>query len=245
MTQEELFAQLKEKFYAIAKEHDLLDKDVVIECKALTPEEAIGTTKRKDFPILDGAEVMLQAEFEGGIGQAFTSTPASYAGTLQEILEFDIVNNEYDRSLFVAALNAVMRKLGLCDRSIHCRNNGPEECALKAVEVLKNTYGNVKITQIGFQPALFEQIAGQFEMKILDLNPNNIGKVMYGVTVQDGIKDYDEAVEWADLILCTGSTLVNGSIVNFLDLDKEVLFYGTSSAGAAPLLGLKRLCYAD
>lgn len=245
MTQEELFAQLKEKFYAIAKEHDLLDKDVVIECKALTPEEAIGTTKRKDFPILDGAEVMLQAEFEGGIGQAFTSTPASYAGTLQEILEFDIVNNEYDRSLFVAALNAVMRKLGLCDHSIHCRNNGPEECALKAVEVLKNTYGNVKITQIGFQPALFEQIAGQFEMKILDLNPNNIGKVMYGVTVQDGIKDYDEAVEWADLILCTGSTLVNGSIVNFLDLDKEVLFYGTSSAGAAPLLGLKRLCYAD
>nr|WP_314461232.1 hypothetical protein [uncultured Clostridium sp.] len=31
--------------------------------KSLSPEEAIGNTRRKDFPILAGQEVMLWAEY--------------------------------------------------------------------------------------------------------------------------------------------------------------------------------------
>ena len=50
---------------------------------------------------------------------------------------------------------------------------------------------------------------------------------------------------WAELVLCTGSTLANASIENFLDIGKEVLFYGTTGAGAAALMDWKRLCYAD
>jgi uncharacterized protein (DUF4213/DUF364 family) len=245
MTQEELYTTLKEKFREIVTEHGLLEKEIKVSCRALTPQEAIGDTERKDYPILDGEEVMMQAEFEGGIGQAFTSTPASYAGTLEEILEMDIVNNGYDRGLFIATLNAVMRKLGLCDRSIHCKNEGPEECGRKALEKLQETYGNVKITQIGYQPALLEHLLQKYEVKVLDLNPKNVGQIRYGVKVLDGDLDYEEAIEWADIVLCTGSTLGNGSIVNFMGLDKEVLFYGTTAAGAAELLGLKRLCYAD
>ena len=30
---------------------------------------------------------------------------------------------------FVATLNAVYRHLGLCDRTIHCRDNEPRDCA--------------------------------------------------------------------------------------------------------------------
>ena len=46
----------------------------------------------------------------------------------------------------------------------------------------------------------------------------------------------------------TGSTLTNGTFPEFYELalrGKEILFYGTTIAGTAALLGLKRLCYAD
>lgn len=245
MTQEEFYTTLKEKFQKIVEENHLLEKEVAINCRALSPEEAIGNTKRRDFPLLNGKEIMIQADFEGGIGQSFTDSPAMFKGSLKEVLEMDIINNEYDRNLFIATLNAVMRKLGLCDRSIHCRDNGPEDCACQIVDELLAAYGpDVKITQIGYQPAILEHVSKKFQLKILDLNPANVGQIRYGVKVLDGIKDYKEAVEWADLILCTGSTAGNGTIVNFLDLDKEVLFYGTSAAGVAPLMGLKRICHA-
>ncbi|WMJ87964.1 hypothetical protein [Anaerocolumna sp. MB42-C2] len=58
------------------------------------------------------------------------------------------------------------------------------------------------------------------------------------------MKDFEQVVvKWADLVLCTGSTICNGSIVNFLNLDKEVLFFGTTLAGAAQMLSLKRVCF--
>ena len=58
--------------------------------------------------------------------------------------------------------------------------------------------------------------------------------------------DYDSVVHGgANLILCTGSTVCNGTIVNYLGLDTEVLFFGTTLAGTAVLMGLKRLCFAE
>ncbi len=244
MTREELFPVLAEKFRHVIEEHHLLDEEVKIQCRALSPQEAIGETKRKDYPILGGKEVMIQAEFDGGIGQAFTSTPSAFRGTLREVLDLDIISNPHDRSIFIAALNAVMRKLGLCGRSIHCRDGGPEECAVKAADMLMKTYGNVKIAQIGFQPALLERLSEKFEMRLLDINPELVGKTRFGVEILDGVKAYEDTVlHWAELILCTGSTLSNATIADYINLDKEVLFYGTTAAGAAALLGLKRLCY--
>lgn len=80
---------------------------------------------------------------------------------------------------------------------------------------------------------------------MLDLNPDNIGKEKDGCPVLSGEKCREETVAWADLVLCTGSTLCNGTIVDYLDLDKEVVFFGTTLSGAAPILGLKRACFAD
>ena len=186
---------------------------------------------------------MLQAEYKGCIGQAFTSSPAAFSGTLQEILDSDIENDAYARALFIASLNAVMRYLGLADRTIHCKNRGPELCAQQFVPYLKETYGSPKILQVGYQPAIFQNVAENFEMRILDLNPENVGTEKYGVTVEHGIDAYEDAVAWADLILCTGSTICNGSVVKYLDIGKEVIFYGTTLAGAAAILGLKRGCF--
>ena len=62
--------------------------------------------------------------------------------------------------------------------------------------------------------------------------------------MEHGVDDFDEVVvNWSDLVLCTGSTLSNGTITNFLDLEKEVLFFGTTLAGAAEMLGCKRMCF--
>lgn len=248
MTNEELFGILREKLEKIVRERQLFDKKIMIDCRALTPEEAIGIQERKDLPILVGKEVMIQASFDGGVGQAFTSAPTVFNGTIQDVLNMDIVGNEHDRAIFIATLNAITRRCTLCDHSIHCKDHGPKDCAQKAMEFLKIIYGtNRKIAQIGYQPFMLEQLASTFEnVRILDLNPDNIGDVRFGIKVLDGIKDYEETVlEWADLILCTSSTLCNGSIVNFLDIGKEVLFYGTTGAGAAALMGWKRLCFAD
>ncbi|WP_158212348.1 hypothetical protein [Natranaerobius trueperi] len=40
----------------------------------------------------------------------------------------------------------------------------------------------------------------------------------------------------------TGSNLANGKICNFLDLDKQVIFYGTTVAGTAEILNINRFC---
>ena len=80
-----------------------------------------------------------------------------------------------------------------------------------------------------------------FTMRVLDLNPDNIGDVRYGVTIEDG-EDYEKAIEWATVILCTGSTIINGTITHFSEAGKPVYFYGTTIAGAAVILGLQRLC---
>ena len=72
------------------------------------------------------------------------------------------------------------------------------------------------------------------------------GSLKFGIRVEDGTAMKEEIRDsYAELILCTGSTLCNGSIIDYLDLDKEVLFFGTTASRAAPLLGLKRICFAD
>ncbi len=244
MTIEQVFQTLKEGLNEVIQQNNLTQSQIRITSKSLSPEEAIGITRRKDFPILLGKEIMLQATYKNGEGQAFTDAPATFNGSLEEILEMDIVNDAHARGLFIATLNAVMSHVGQVANTVHCKNSEPELCAQKFIPYIQENYGNPKIALIGFQPALLEHLSKEFNVRVLDLNPDTVGKSKYGVIVEDGLKDFEEVVlEWAELVLCTGSTICNGSIVNFLDLDKEVLFFGTTLAGAAQMLGLKRACF--
>jgi uncharacterized protein (DUF4213/DUF364 family) len=239
-----LMENLKQELLNIMNQYNLSDTEIMISTRSLTPEEAIGITERKDFPILVGKEIMLQTTYMDGVGQSFTSSPSAYKGTLMEILKMDIVNDEHARSLFIAALNAVLKHTGLISNTVHCKDGEPELCAGKMVSHVRLNYHNPKIALIGYQPALLENLSKEFELRVLDLNPDNIGQKRYGTLVEDGIKDFDAVVnDWADLILCTGSTICNASIVNFINLDKEVLFFGTTLAGAAHIMGWKRACF--
>lgn len=239
-----IYDELKKELGKILEENNLSQENIMIKSKTLTDEEAIGITKRKDFPLLTGKEIMLQAEFKGAIGQAFTSSPTVFKGTLGEIVDLDLENDDHAKGLFIASLNAIMSYLKLADKTIHCRNEEPELCGEQFKVHLKEEYSDAKIAIVGYQPAIIENLSKDFKVRVLDLSPENVGKDKFGITIEHGIDDYEEVViDWADLVLCTGSTIANGSIVNFMNLDKPVIFFGTTIAGAAEILGLKRLCF--
>lgn len=247
MTAEKFYGLLKERFMDVLKEHGIEDEAVNITCRALTPEEAIGTTRRQDFPIITGKDVMIQAEFRQSFGQAFTDAPAAFEGTLSEVVAMDIIDNPHERGIFIAVMNAVMGYLGLCEGNVHCRTEGPEYCARDMYDHLKKTYPDVKkIALIGYQPSLLDMLShSDFDVRVLDLNQANVGEVRYGVIVEDGKEAYAEVVmDYADLILCTGSTVCNRTIVDYIGLDKKVVFFGTTLSGAAKLMGLERVCFA-
>jgi len=248
MTTEILYTKLQNSFANILEKYGLEDSEVTVDCRSLSPEEAIGKTRRRDYPILTGKDVMIQAEYKGSRGQAFTDSPSAFSGKLSEIKSLNPVKDPRDRGIFIAILNAVMSYLGLCSGTVHCRTDGPELCAEEMLNYLHRNYPDKKkIALIGYQPALLEMLAeSSYRVRVLDLNSDNIGKQRFGVYVEDGNSAKNEIIRnYADLILCTGSTLCNGTIVDYMDLDTEVLFYGITLAGSADFLGLKRVCFAE
>ena len=247
MTQTQLYERLKKEFARIVAENGLAEEPVAVRCRALTPEEAIGNTRRTDFPILEGKDVMIQAEYRGSRGQAFTDAPAAFSGTLAQVLALDILQGAHARGLFIACLNAVMAHLGRCTGTVHCRTQGPEQCAVDMHAWLDTEYPNARrVGLVGYQPALLEMLAGSGrQVRVLDLNPENVGAARFGVRVEDGARAREDLIQWADLILCTGSTLCNGTLVDYMELPVPVVFFGITLAGSAELLGLRRVCFAD
>ena len=237
----EMYAHIKEKFEHIVVENNLLEEGITIRAKPLTPKEAIGNPEHTDFPILKGRERLMQAEFKGSFGQVFTDMYGNFEGGLQDILNMELKNN-FKRAIFIASLNAVMRHLGLITGSIHCKDNGPKECGLDLHEFLKK-YNSLKIALIGFQPVFVMYLSRRHELRILDLDEENIGKEKYGVIVLDGSNNADEVLKWCDLALVTGTTVVNGTIESILETaTMKVVFYGISIAGVAQLFNFNRFC---
>ncbi|MBW2332782.1 MAG: hypothetical protein JRF08_04845, partial [Deltaproteobacteria bacterium] len=84
------------------------------------------------------------------------------------------------------------------------------------------------------------EVSRNFEVRICDRDPENIGTVKSGVMVEDP-EAYKEIKKWADLILATGTTLVNDTIDNFTGY-VPIIFYGITISGAARLLNLNHFC---
>lgn len=70
--------------------------------------------------------------------------------------------------------------------------------------------------------------------------PRRTGADTGQVTIE-GPENTEDAIEWADLLLITGTTLANGTVQRFVGR-KALLFYGTTIAGAAHLKGWQRFC---
>jgi uncharacterized protein (DUF4213/DUF364 family) len=236
-----MYSVIRDRFERIVRENNLLNVTVMIRAKSLTPEEAIGNPECEDFQILKGHERLMQAEFRGSLGQAFTDMHGNFEGTLRDVLDMELTNN-FRRAIYFASLNAVMRNLGMIEGSVHCKDSGPEECGADLVEFL-GKYGRSRIALVGFQPVHARCCSGMHELKILDMDCDNIGKEKFGVVVLDGSRYAEEVLEWCDIALVTGTTVVNGTIEQILDsAGEKSVFYGISIAGVARLLGLKRFC---
>ncbi len=245
-----MYAKLKTALTDLAEENGLLENEVNITAKILTSEEAIGETERKDFPLLQGKEFLIQADFKNALGQAFTDAPGNFKGKLKEILELKLTNNN-DRAIFIATLNAVMRYVDAADKTIHCKNKEPELCAGEITKTIIDKYSaDVKIGIVGFQPAIIDYFSKGLpveNIKVADLDKDNINKIKYGILIWDGREKTDELFKTSDIILATGSTVVNNSLSQLISLSekyqKPLYLYGTTVAGTSKILNLERLCF--
>lgn len=230
---------LREKFADIAKENGLESEKIRVFARPLTPEEAIGRPEELDYPLLKGKERLMQAKLKGTPGQAFTDMFGEYEGTISDILRSELRTN-FHRAVFISTLNATMNHVGLIDKAVHCKDEEPKRCSLELVRYIGEKFDQPKIAVVGFQPRMVETLSEVFRLRVTDLDPDNIGKVKFGVPIEGPEKARDNLL-WCDVVLITGTTLVNDSIGEFL-IQKPRIFYGITISGAAKILGLNHFC---
>ena len=235
-------------FREIAERKRLLDVEVSVLVKPLTPEEAIGQPGRRDFPIIIGKERVIEARVMDARGHAYTDLPRDFLGTLKDVLNLNLTTN-YNRAIYVATLNAVMGGLGMVDKTVHCRDEEPEQCALEIADSLLRKYGKVNIGLIGLNPAIAERLIEAFgvgHVRITDLSKDNIGRLKFGVEIWDGSTRTEDLINCSDVVIFTGTTLVNKTFDRIWNLiqsgGKKYLVYGVTAAGVCKLLDIERIC---
>lgn len=234
----DLYAELREALRNEIQKHNLSGKNISVRCKALSASEAIGKPEHDDYPVIKGKEVMVEAVFEGAKGQAFTDEFENVDYLVDDLLKIKLNSNKR-RAGFISGLNAVFRYLNLCDKTIHCKDNEPKDCASNLSEAV-GAFNNVFL--VGYQPRFLEMLASKYSIRVVDLDQDNIGSDVFGVVIEPPEMTAD-AIKWCDLIFATGSTIVNGTITNFLNRGKPVLFYGVTISATAKILNLNKYCH--
>ena len=230
-----------------AKEH-LLDVAVTVLAKPLTPEEAIGNPGRRDFPIIIGKERVIEATLLGSKGHAYTDSPQEFLGTLKDILNLELTTNQ-NRAIYVATINALLGSLKMVDKTVHCKDDEPEECALEIADTVLKKYGRADVGLIGLNPAIAERLVDTFgpdHVRITDLARDNIGQHRFGVEIWDGNIRTEDLVDASDVVIFTGTTLINNTFDRIWDLiqtgGKKYVVYGVTAAGVCRLLDIERIC---
>ncbi|HUT54317.1 MAG TPA: DUF364 domain-containing protein [bacterium] len=221
--------------------------EIQVLAKPLSAEEAIGTPGRRDFPIIEGKEMMIEASVLGARGQAFTDSPSDFAGRIRDILELPLADNR-GRAVFVSALNAILRHLEMVEGTVHCKDDDPEKCALEIAALARKSGAN-SVGLIGLNPAIAEALVREFgteSVRIADLNRQNIGRKKFGVEIRDGRSETEDMIRASDLVLITGTTVVNGTFDDLWNLarreGKAAVVYGVTAAGVSRLINLPRVC---
>ena len=222
----------------IIAEKSLGNEMVSVSARPLTPEEAIGNPVHNDYPLLKGKERMMQAVFQDTKGHAFSDHTGNFTGSLAQVLNLSMDSN-FHRALLVATANAVLRRMSIISKSCHCKDHDPVICASHLVDAL-SPFSPRRVGMIGDQPRLLEAVAGNFEVRICDRDPEKIGTIQSGILIEDA-EVYRDIKKWADLLLVTGTTLVNNTIDNFTG-DIPVVYYGITITGAAKLLNFNHFC---
>lgn len=244
-TIDDVFAQLRGGLLSLTDELGLGAEEVVV-TTPLTADQAIGNPEDRDYPIITGRETMLQAVVRDTAGQAFTDMAGGFSAPVGHIATMPLSNN-FRRAVFVATLNAVFRYAGRLHVSRHCKDSAPRRCAEEVTRWVAERYGSdqsLRVLVVGFQPRLIERLADVYDVRVTDLDSANVGQERFGATVF-GADQTPDLLEWCDVALVTGTTLVNGTALPFLQRAWSGLataFYGVTIGGAARILGLDHLC---
>jgi len=232
----------RNKIIELTEQLNIQDNEIKITCKTLTPEEAIGNPMHDDYPIQLGVERIIEADFMGKKGQAFSDSYFNYTGKVGEILRLNLDSNSR-RAIFISSLNAILAQLDMIPEAVHCKDNDLVVCADCFPEFLnKQSLNTDNILLVGLQPRLLEKLTINKNVRVCDMNPDEIGTVKYGVTI-DGPEKFDDNASWAGAVFATGSTVVNGTIDGILKANPNTYFYGVTIAGVARLLDIKQFCY--
>ncbi len=240
----------REAFAALVAQERLAALPIRISTRALSTEEAIGKPHYDDLPILRGKEVMIEAEFEGARGHAFTSAPAPWEGTLQDLLALP-PDSDARRAILAAAMNAVLRSLGRIDRTVHCRDQDIERCGQEMAAQLRREFGAIAVGQVGYQPGLLAGLVRYFgpdRVRVTDFAHENVGREVNGVCIWDGDTRTEDLVRSSGLVLATGSVAANGTLDDILRLARAsgvpLILYGVTAAAVCHLCDIRRLCLA-
>ena len=243
-----ILEQARLKFKRIVEEKGLLESRIRVTARILTPQEAIGSPTRRDYPIIIGREKMIEAQFLGARGHAFTDMPADFEGPLSEVLSLPLETNA-QRAIYLATLNAVLRFLGIAEGTVHCKDEDPERGAVIIADYIRNHWGDIRLGLLGLNPAIAERMIktfGRDKVRITDRDRRNIGVEKYGVVIWDGFSRTEDLICQADVILMTGTTLGNRSFDDIYGLitayHKPFLCYGVTVAGISALMDIPRIC---
>jgi len=241
--------EAKKKLSASVARHKLRDESVRVRVEPLLAKEVIGTPGRQDFALLEGKEVMIEAQFRGSFGQAFTNQPRFFEGKLGDVLDLNL-ETASNRAIFISTLNAIAANLGMATGTRHCRDDEPERCAAQIADSFMKRFGVIKIGLVGYQPAILENLVQSFgvdNIRCSDLNPKNIGRNKFGSKIWDGKTEHIELINWCDLLLVTSSTVVNNTFDDIyyasVSRKKHLSVFGVTGAGVCALLGLERICF--
>jgi hypothetical protein len=216
--------------------------------RPLGPEEAIGTPGRRDFPIVEGKERVLEARVREARGHAFTDSAREFSGTVEDVLALPLDTSQH-RAIFLATLNALVAHLGRATATVHCRDDDPETCARTIAAGLLERFGRVRVGLVGLNPAIAERLVDTFgagNVSITDRNPDNVGAERFGVRILDGDTGIGELAKRSKVVLVTGTTLTNGTFDGIWNRIHEAdctgILYGVTAAGVCALEGIERLC---
>ncbi len=237
MIHNSIYDKLREALEAEVINGNFANQNINIRCSALSARDAIGNPEHDDYPIIKGKEVMIEADFKNAKGQAFTDEFENADYRVDDLLNIGFDTNK-KRAVFIAGLNAIFRYLGLIDFSIHCKDTEPARCAKK---ISDSIVPDTKVLLVGYQPRFLETLASHYNVRAVDLDQDNIGKTVFSTVIEPS-ESTGDAIEWCDLIFATGSTVVNGTMMKFLEAEKPVIFYGVTIAAAAKILNLKTHC---
>ncbi len=242
----DILEQARKEFIRVCNDRGL-NLSRTINVRPLLPRDAIGDAEG-DFVIKKGKEYVIEAAFDTARGQAFTGIACDWNGTLEELLSLDL-SGIRNRGVFVASMNAVLCALGLARGTSHCRDEDPTNCGPEIAGQLNARFGTQRFGLIGLQPAILRGLTDYFTpelVRVVDLNPDNIGTLKFGVEIRDGQTQLRHLAEWSDVGLATGSSIVNGTIDEiiqcFEDNGKPLVFFGNTISGAAALLDIDRIC---